>query len=125
VSKIIYDVRRESQDGGGENEIHLQTYGRYGSEGWWDALEENDLIRVEEGVVSKVFESGHGDNFPEFEIELPNENFTFERKGSINKYAVGLVLRVFMIPLETVMNCEHPLAVSFKGKYDLIKVEIL
>jgi hypothetical protein len=125
VSKIIYDVRREPQDGVGENEIHLQTYGNYGSEDWWNALEESDLIRVEEGVISKVFESGHGDNFPEFEIELSNEKFTFERKGDINKYEVGSALRVFMIPLETVINCEHPLAASFAGKFDLIKAEIL
>ncbi len=61
----------------------------FGSEEWFVAVETGGIKNhILNGVISKVFTSGHGD-FPEFEIETEHGKTSWMRVGLDSEYKVG------------------------------------
>jgi hypothetical protein len=66
----------------------------FGSEEWWQAIEDGRIPRYEiHGVISRVFMSGHGD-WPEFELEAGGEKSRWTRLAPDAPYRVGHEVRI-------------------------------
>jgi len=63
--------------------------GLFGSEEWWSLVKEN----VINGVISKVYMSGHND-FPEFEVKENEKTSSWERLGDDKYYIVGKRVKI-------------------------------
>lgn len=66
----------------------------FGSDEWWWAIQDGRIPHHElEGVITRVFMSGHGD-WPEFEIEASGEKSRWTRLGPDALYRVGNGVRL-------------------------------
>ena len=101
----IYDLKRDSRKIGLIQKATLETkdYGLvpnpalFGSDDWWRAIENTEIpIHTIEGVISRVYMSGHND-FPEFEIDDGKELTKWTREGNDGRYAVGRRVRLMYV----------------------------
>ena len=85
--KHIKDVQHATLE---TDDFGLQSeHGLFGSQEWWTAVEKGVIPKVViEGMISRVYMSGHND-FPEFEITTETGKSSWERLGDEKFYAVG------------------------------------
>ena len=97
VMKNIYSLKLDIRSIERIQEVTLTTknygidskHGLFGSEEWWDAIENNDLeVSTLEGTIIDVYMSGHND-FPEFKVNSNDDITTWERKGNEVLYKKG------------------------------------
>ena len=82
-------------------------HGLLGSKEWWQAVDQGLIPQqTVEGIISRVYMSGHGD-FPEFELHSEDIGKTnWERRGEEKYYVIGrggrivYVLQEFKQPFE-------------------------
>lgn len=76
------------------------THGLFGTKEWREAIE-NGLIKkvVLEGVISRVYMSGHND-FPEFELSSRHGKTSWQRLGNDEAYVVGRRAKVIYVVQE-------------------------
>jgi hypothetical protein len=87
--KLVQHATLTTEGFGLEPEIAL-----YGSEEWWNAVNEGRIPKQEAlGVISRVYMSGHGD-WPEFEMTCGDEKTQWTRFGDGSLYEVGKRVRV-------------------------------
>ncbi len=72
----------------------IPEHGLFGSDEWWSAIE-SGLIETFtiDGVISKVYMSGHND-FPEFKVESEGNVTSWERKGKEDLYIEGSAMKL-------------------------------
>ncbi len=99
--KLIQDATLNTEDFG-----FKQEHGLFGSREWWQAIEQEMIpMKRIEGIISRVYMSGHND-FPEFEVISAEGKTSWERKGNDRYYVVGKrtkiihVTQKFKKPLE-------------------------
>lgn len=102
--KVIYDVRTDNsrtsliQKRIKEVQSGFRTkWGLYGTDEWWENLNENNLVEIIEGTISDIYMSGHND-FPEFEVNTGDQKFSFERLGDIKAYEIGKKIKIYTVP---------------------------
>lgn len=127
MSKFIYDITTDDYlKKMVKNEVNIDyrskfyvdDFGEFGSKDWLNKLEINNLVSIIEGKISKVYMTGHGNNFPEFEIVVnTGEVRRFERKGDQNSYVVGKVAKLHLINSDIIFTEKI-------GNDFLLKVEI-
>ena len=100
--KQIYSLKSDARHIENVQKATLETesygivseHGLFGSSEWWDALKSGEIkIHALEGVISKVYMSGHND-FPEFKIEAAGNVTSWERKGNIALYKEGVPVKI-------------------------------
>lgn len=97
--KTIFDIRNDNktkviQERIKNGELSYRTkWGLYGTNEWYNNLQNDNLIVTIKGTISKLINTGHND-FPEFEIECGNEKFQFERVGLEKHYQIGKKIKV-------------------------------
>ncbi len=91
--KLIQDATLNTKDFGLKPE-----HGLFGSEEWWEAIENGTIPKkVLEGVISRVYMSGHND-FPEFEVSARDGSKTsWERQGYDKYYVVGKKIKMIYV----------------------------
>lgn len=73
-------------------------YGLFGTDDWWHAIEQGLLAKKTiEGVISRIAMTGHGENYPEFEIESSDGKTRWTREGEDKYYIVGKKVRLTYI----------------------------
>jgi len=101
----IYDLKHDSRKIALIQKATLDTkdYGLvpkpalFGSAAWWKAIENNGIpIHTVEGIVSRVYMSGHND-YPEFEIDDGQELTQWTREGKDDAYVVGKRVRLMYV----------------------------
>ncbi len=87
--KRITSIQNASLNKGSDSGLKIQDGLLFGSEEWFKAVETGVIKNhVLNGIISKVYKSGHGD-FPEFEIETELGKTSWMRYGIDGEYAVG------------------------------------
>ena len=104
--KKIYDLRDDKRTIKLIQDATLNTknfglkpeYGLFGSEEWWEAIEDGAIPKkVLEGIISRVYMSGHND-FPEFEVTaLDNNKTSWERRGHDKYYVLGRKIKIIYV----------------------------
>jgi hypothetical protein len=96
---LIQKACLESKENG-----FITEHALFGSVDWWRAIEENVIpVHTIEGVISRVYMSGHND-YPEFEIDDGQEKTRWTREGKDEAYIVGRRVKlkyVFQKPKRT------------------------
>ena len=89
-------------------EFGLQPdHGLFGSQEWWEAVEQGVIPKkITEGVISRVYMSGHND-FAEFEVTSGTQKKSWERKGDDKYYVVGRKVRIIYV----MQKFKKPLAI--------------
>jgi hypothetical protein len=65
-----------------------------GTPEWWQAMKDGRIpVFEEEGAITRIFESGHGD-WPEFEVSSREGSSRWTRLGDQAPYALGRVVRI-------------------------------
>lgn len=86
---LVQRASSQTQDFGFVQEIAL-----FGSEEWWAAVEDGRIpTRTVEGLISRLYMSGHGD-WPEFEISVGDQTTRWTRMGNQKEYKVGRKVRL-------------------------------
>ena len=100
--KQIFDIRTDKQTPIIQKRIKKgksgfrTNWGLYGTNEWFYNLQNEGLILVLSGTLTRLFMSGHND-FPEFEINTGVKRFQFERHGNDDEYKIGKTLKVHAI----------------------------
>jgi len=82
--RLVQQATLDTEDFGFVPEVAL-----FGSDDWWQAIQDGRIPSHEiNGVISRVFMSGHGD-WPEFELETSGEKSRWTRLGPEELYRVG------------------------------------
>jgi hypothetical protein len=98
----VYDLAQDQDTIALVQKASLQTHdfgflpeiALFGSKEWWAAVEDGRIPRhVVEGVISRVYMSGHGDR-PEFEIESGGQITRWTRFGDQKVYKAGRRVRL-------------------------------
>jgi len=85
----IASIQNASLNAGSDSGLKVQDGLLFGSEEWFKAVETGGIkSHILNGIISKVFTSGHGD-FPEFEIETEHGKTSWMRYGIDGEYTVG------------------------------------
>jgi hypothetical protein len=72
----------------------VPEHGLFGSSEWWRAVGEGVIpVVTVDGIISRVFMSGHND-WPEFEIDDGREKSRWTREGNDEMYKVGRRVRL-------------------------------
>ena len=82
----------------------------FGSSKWWKLVGTDQLpIHTLEGIITKVYMSGHND-FPEFEMDDGNKKTTWMRRGEDSAYMVGRPIRMKYVEMKykKPINCLPP-----------------
>ena len=110
----VYDLRTDIPHIQDIQTATLQTaeyglkpdHGLFGSDEWWFAIEEGLIPKlVVDGVISRVYMSGHND-FPEFDVTSDQGKTSWERLGNDRCYVIGrrvhliYVKQQFKVPLK-------------------------
>ncbi len=96
-------------------------HGLFGTEEWWQAIEQGLFPKkVIEGTISRVYMSGQGSNYPEFEIESIDGKTQWTREGDERYFIVGKKVRLTYILQEKKKPCK------ILGKYSetVLTIEI-
>lgn len=91
--KLIQDATLNTKDFGLKPENGL-----FGSKEWWEAIK-NGIIpkNTLEGIISRVYMSGHND-FPEFEVTANDGSKTrWERQGHDKYYVMGKRIKIIYV----------------------------
>jgi hypothetical protein len=98
----VYDLAQDQETIALVQRASLQTQGfgfvpevaLFGSKEWWAAVADGRIPRhTIEGVISRLYMSGHGD-WPEFEIQSGERTTRWTRFGDQKAYAVGRKVRL-------------------------------
>jgi hypothetical protein len=69
--------------------------GLFGTKEWWESINKGLFPkRIVEGKISQVYMSGHGSNYPEFEIENSEGKTQWTREGDDKYFIVGKKVRL-------------------------------
>lgn len=87
--QLVQRATLNTREFGLEPEIAL-----YGSEEWWRAVNDGRIpMYVVNGVISRVYMTGHGD-WPEFEVDDGNEGSRWTRVGEQSLYEPGRKVKI-------------------------------
>ncbi len=109
---LIQDATLNTEDCG----LKLEQ-GLFGSQEWWQAIEQGVIPKKQiEGVISRVYMSGHND-FPEFEVTSETAKTNWERKGNDTYFVVGRRAKILYVT----QKFKKPLAIhGLNGKKELM-----
>ena len=60
----------------------------FGSDDWFRNIRKENLVKIVEGKVSRIYMAGHND-FPMFEVTCGNDKYEFAMVGDKNRYKIG------------------------------------
>lgn len=96
-------------------------HGLFGTEEWWQAVNNGLFLKkMIEGKISKVYMSGHGSNYPEFEIENVEGKTQWTREGEDKYFVVGKKVRLAYIP----QKFKQPSKILGEHSKTVLKIEI-
>lgn len=115
--KLIQNATLNTKDFGLKPE-----HGLFGSGEWWEAIENGTIPKkVLEGIISRVYMSGHND-FPEFEVTASDRSKTnWGRRGHDKYYVPGkkikmiYVVQKFKRPLRNQTDSHNILEIWIEG----------
>ena len=114
--KLIQNASLNTEDSGLKAE-----YGLFGSSEWWRAIDQGSIPKCHmEGVISRVYMSGHND-FPEFEVTSETGKTSWERKGDDRHFVVGRRVKITYV----IQKFKKPLEIrTMKGKKELAESRV-
>ena len=91
----------------------VSEHGLFGSDEWWSAIENKAIeLKIIEGLISKVYMSGHND-FPQFDINSNGNVTSWERMGIDDFYKVGAKVKLEYVQVKSRFNNSyHPHVVN-------------
>jgi hypothetical protein len=93
----IKNIQQSSIDKKSHSGYKIEEGLLFGTKEWFDAIEAGKICKyVIEGVISRVYLSGHND-YPEFEIENNQGTTTWTREGNDSAYKVGRSVEVVYV----------------------------
>ena len=92
----------------------------FGTPEWWSFVGTEKLpVHTIEGVITRVFISGHND-FPEFEVDDGTEKTHWERRGEDSAFTVGRRIRIRYVE----MAFKRPVRGLGKRSKDVLTIEV-
>ncbi len=92
----------------------------FGTPEWWSFVGTEKLpVHTVEGVITRVYMSGHND-FPEFEVDDGTEMMRWERRGEDSAFTVGRRVRIRYVE----MAFKRPIRGLGKRSKDVLTIEV-
>ena len=94
----IESLQKASLNPDPEFGFKISPYGLIGSPQWWQAVQGEVIpVHIVQGKIVNVYNTGHGNNFPEFDVNCNGNVSSWMLEGNKQYYKIGNEIRIMYV----------------------------